>query len=130
VKLIRRARVVEPANPAWTTTLAMFYAGAVTDVFFAHQPGDGWTGGTSVVNNNGGLRLPFIAPLPTAEKLMEELETSTDAALIGGTGELLVEEMALLRLHGPSRPEMDSSAVFGKRLLERARDLESGKATK
>ncbi len=61
------------------------------EVFFARQPGDGFRRFAST-----GVHLSFNAPLPVAEKLMNELESSLDAALAGGTGELLVREMAEL----------------------------------
>jgi hypothetical protein len=123
--LIRRARAVEPGNPEWSACLAMVYARAVRDVFFARQPGDG-SRRFAGVGSSGGVRLRFNAALPMAEKLMMELESSADTALVGGTGELLVKEMSLLRRNGTDTPEMVDSAVFGRRLLERAQSLEPG----
>jgi hypothetical protein len=120
--LIRRARAVEPGNPKWSACLAMVYARSVRDV---REPGDGsrrFTGAGEYV----GVRLSFNASLSMAEKLMTELETSADAALVGGTGELLAKEMALLRQYGTDTPEMVGSTIFGRRLLERAQVLEPG----
>ena len=71
------------------------------------------------------MRLPAATPA-AAERMKNELETSKDASLIGVTGELLVEEIGLLRPPERDTPEMINSAGFGKRLLERARSLEPG----
>jgi hypothetical protein len=69
------------------------------------------------------MRLP-VATQAAAERMENELETSTDASLIGVTGQLLVEEIGLLRRPERDTPEMVNSADFGRRLLERARSLE------
>ena len=66
--------------------------------------------------------LPF-AGLELAEKLKSELETSSDAALVGVTGELLVEQLVFLGEQGQTQ-EVVKSTAFGKQLLERARRLD------
>jgi hypothetical protein len=121
--LVRRARAVEPGNPKWSACLAMVYSRAVRDVFFARQPVDSgrWFAG---IGNNCGVQLHVNLPLPMAEEMMMEVESSTDAALVGVTGELLVTEMSLLLHNGT--PEILNSAAFGRRLLERAQSLEPG----
>ncbi len=118
LRLVRQLRVLEPNNPEWTTWLAV-YARASRDVFFAHEPGSGSRGFAGRPN----LRSGFTTPLPLAEELKKELETSSDAALVGETGELLTSEAALL---GATRnaPEIAASDAFGKSLLKRARALE------
>ena len=122
-----RLRVLEPGKPEWTVNLAMVYARAVRDVFFARDPRDGRRAFTGSIKyrHTPVMRLTVATPA-AAERMEHELETSTDASLVGVTGELLVEEMGLLRRPERDTPEMVNSADFGKRLLERARSLEPG----
>jgi hypothetical protein len=68
------------------------------------------------------MRLPVAGP-ELAEKLKSELETSSDAALVGVTGELLVEQLVVLGEQDQT-PDVVKSAAFGKQLLERARRLD------
>ena len=68
------------------------------------------------------MRLPVAGP-QLAEKLKSELETSSDAALVGVTGELLVEQLAVLSEQDRTQDDV-KSAAFGKLLLERARRLD------
>ncbi len=124
LRLVRQARAVEPGNPEWTTWLASTYARAVRDVLFAHEPGTGSRSFTGAGRQRGSVWSGIQMPLPMAEHLMAELETSNDAALVEETGELLVEEMALLQRVGSETPEMAPSAAFGRSLLERARELD------
>jgi hypothetical protein len=119
LRLVRQLRVLEPNNSEWTTWLAAVYARASRDVFFAREPGSGSRSFTA----RPYLRLGFTTPLPMAEELKTELETSTEAALVGETGELLMSEAALLRTSGYT-PEMAASDAFGRSLLKRARALE------
>ncbi len=125
IRLMRRLKVLEPDKLEWTVNLAGVYARAVRDAFFARNPGDGGRAFTSSVKYRETplMRLP-VATQAAAERMVNELETSTDASLIGVTGELLVEAIALLSRHDGETPEMVSSADFGRRLLERARGLE------
>jgi hypothetical protein len=58
-----------------------------------------------------------------AAELKKELETSSDAALVGETGELLTSEAAFLTTTRTT-PEIAASDAFGKSLLKRARALE------
>jgi hypothetical protein len=70
------------------------------------------------------MRLPLAGP-DLAEKLKSELETSSDAALVGVTGELLVEQLGVLsKTPEVVTPEVVKSAAFGQQLLERARLLD------
>ena len=124
IRLMRRLRVLEPEKPEWTVSLARVYTRAVRDVFFARDPGNGRRMfASSMKYRETPMRLPVAAPAD-AERMKQELETSTDASLIGVTGELLVEETGRLREPGGDTPEMVNSTDFGKRLLERARSLE------
>jgi hypothetical protein len=119
LRLVRQLRVLEPNNSEWTTWLAAVYARASRDVFFAREPGSG----SRSVAGRPYLRLGFTTPLPMAEELKMELETSTDAALVGETGELLISAAALVET-SRSTPELAASDAFGKSLLKRARALE------
>jgi hypothetical protein len=56
--------------------------------------------------------------------LKTELETSSDAALVGVTGELLVEQLAVLRKQAQT-PEVVQIAAFRQQLVERARRLDA-----
>jgi hypothetical protein len=127
IRLMGRLRVLEPDKPEWTVNLAKVYARAVRDVFFARDPRNGRRVFTSSMKYReiSVMLLPIATPA-AAERMEHELETSTDATLIGVTGELLVEEIGLLRPRESDTPEMVNSADFGKRLLERARSLEPG----
>jgi hypothetical protein len=125
IRLMGRLRVLEPDKPEWTVNLAMVYARAVRDTFFAKGPRDGrrvFTGSMKY-RETPVMRLP-VATQSAAERMENELETSTDASLIGVTGQLLVEEIELLPRPERDTPEMVKSADFGRRLLERARRLE------
>jgi hypothetical protein len=125
LRLIGRARALEPANSVWTVNLAMMYARAVREVFYARDPAGGARSftGSRKYGSVRPMRLPS-ATLPLAETMMKELETSGDAELVGVTGELLVEEIHLIGRGGTETPEMASSAEFGRRLVERARSLD------
>jgi hypothetical protein len=125
IGLMRRLRALEPEKFDWTVNLAMMYAQAVRNVFFVRNPGDGRRAFafSKKYRETPMMRLPG-ATAAAAERMKNELETSTDASLIGVTGELLVEQVGLLSQHDAESPEMVNSADFGRRLLERARSLE------
>ena len=127
MRLMGRLRLLEPDKPEWTVNLAMVYAQAVRDAFFAQDPGNGRrvSTGSMKYRDMAIMRLPG-PPSAAAETMKGELERSTDAALIGVTGELLLEQIGLIRRHEADTPEMANSADFARRLLERARSLEPG----
>jgi hypothetical protein len=129
IRLMGRLRVLEPDKPGWTVNLAMVYVHAVRDVFYARDPSYGRMFPSSIkYRETPFMRLPTADPA-AAERMKNELETSTDASLVGVTGELLVqqaEKTGLLRRPERDTPEMVNSADFGRRLLERARSLEPG----
>jgi hypothetical protein len=127
IRVMGQLRVLEPDKPEWTVNLAMVYARSVRDAFFTRDPGNGRRSFTGSVKYRETplMRLPVATPA-AAERMQNELETSKDASLVGVTGELLVEEIGLLRPPARDTPEMVNSAEFGKRLLERARSLEPG----
>jgi hypothetical protein len=123
IPIMRQLRMLGPSNPVWTVNLASVYAQAVRDVFYASsrtQP----RGMAGPVRYRGiwWLRLPVAGP-ELAEKLKSEVETSSDAALVGTTGELLVEQLAILGEQDQTQAVV-KSAAFGKQLLERARRLD------
>ena len=123
IRVVRRLRMLEPSNPVWTVNLASVYARAVRDVFYASSPTQ-WRamGGPVRYRDMWQMRLPGAGP-ELAEKLKSQLETSSDAALLGVTGELLIEQLAVLGEQG-QMPYEAKSAAFGKQLLERARRMD------
>jgi hypothetical protein len=123
IRIVRRLRMLGPSNPVWTVNLANVYAGAVRDVFYASNPMQRRAmGGPVRYRDMWQMRLPVAGP-ELAKKLKSELETSSDAALVGVTGELLVEQLVALGEKDPT-PDLVKSAAFGKQLLERARRLD------
>jgi hypothetical protein len=126
LRLLARARYIEPGNRDWTVHLAEMYARSIRDVFYER---DGAVEprlfvGPVKYRNMWPMRLPS-APLQLAEKMMKDLETSAYAALVGETGEMLVEEVAVIIERGqPKTSEMTHSADVGRRLLERAHSLD------
>jgi hypothetical protein len=123
IRVVRRLRVLDPSNSVWTVNLASVYAQAVRDVFRATSPVQWWAqAGPVRYRETWHLRLP-AARRELAEKLKSELETSSDAALVGVTGELLIEQLAILSQHDQT-PDAVQSAAFGEQLLERARRLD------
>lgn len=123
IRAVRRLRMLEPSNRVWTVNLASVYAQAVRNVFHASSPTQRRAvAGPVRYRNIWQMLLPGAGP-ELAEKLKSELETSSDAALVGVTGELLVEQLLVLRERGQT-PEVVQSAAFGQQLLERARSLD------
>jgi hypothetical protein len=124
-RLIGRLRALEPGRSEWVVSLARLYERAVRDAAYARNPGDGNRGFASS-RKHRETRLLFMAGPDRAgsERMENELKTSNDVALVGTTGELLVEQVGLLG--GSDSPEMVYCMSFGKRLLERARSLEPG----
>ena len=123
IRVVRRLRMLGPSNPVWTVNLASVYAGAVRDVFYASSPTQLRAfAGPVRYRNMWQMRLPGVGP-ELAEELKSELETSSDAALVGVTGELLVEQLVVLREKGRT-PQVLKSAAFGQQLVERARRLD------
>jgi hypothetical protein len=123
IRIVQRLRMLGPSNPVWTVNLAIVYAQAVRDVFYASSPTERRTiPGTVRYRNVWHMWLPF-AGAELAEKLKSELETSTDAALVGVTGELLVEQPAVLSGQ-EQMSDVVKGAAFGRQLLERARRLD------
>jgi hypothetical protein len=126
LRLLARARYIEPGNRDWTVHLAEMYARSIRDVLYER---DGsveprFYVGPVKYRDMWPMRLPS-APLQLAEKMMKYLETSADAALLGETGEMLIEEVAVIIERGqPKTSEMTHSADFGRLLLERARSLD------
>jgi hypothetical protein len=123
IQVVRRLRILEPLNPVWTVNLASVYARAVRDVFYASSPVPrrGMFGPVRY-RDIWWMRLPVAGP-QLAEKLKSELEISSDAALVGVTGELLVEQLAVQNEQDQT-PDLVKGAAFGKQLLERARRLD------
>lgn len=123
IRVMRRLRRLDPSHPTWTVNLASMYAQAVRDVFYASNPVPrrGMRGPVRY-RDIWWLRVPVAGP-ELAEKLKSELETSYDAALVGVTGELLVEQLAV-QSEQDQTPDLVKGAAFGRQLLERARRLD------
>ena len=86
IPVVRRLRILEPSNPVWTVNLASVYARAVRDVFYASsRTRQRATAGRVRYRDMWQMRLPVAGP-QLAEKLKSELETSSDAALVGVNG--------------------------------------------
>jgi hypothetical protein len=118
--LVKRARTVEPNNPEWVNWLGSIYARAVRSSF---------AGGRQTVstaqNKDRDARFAFRLPLPESQLLKSELQTSTDAELVGAAGEALIYETSQLNGFGlVGNDELTASAEFGKSLLSRARELD------
>jgi len=123
IRVVQRLRMLGPSNPVWTVSLASVYARAVRDVFYAISPmARRAFGGPVRYRAMWQMRLPGAGP-ELAEKLKSELETSSDAALVGVTGELLVKQLVVLGEQEQTQ-EVVKSAAFGKQLLEQARRLD------
>jgi hypothetical protein len=123
IRVMWRLRILEPTNPVWTVNLATLYTQAVRDVFYASSPMQGRAmGGPVRYRDMWHMRLPVAGP-ELAGKLKSELETSSDAALVGVSGELLVEQLVVLSEQDRT-PDVVKSAAFGKQLLARARRLD------
>jgi hypothetical protein len=123
IRVLRRLRALGPSNSVWTVNLANVYARAVRDVLYASSPMQSRAMAGSIrYRSMWQMQLPFAGP-DLAKKLKSELETSSDAALVGATGELLVEQLAVLRKQDQTA-EIVKSAAFGQQLLERARLLD------
>jgi hypothetical protein len=123
IRIVQRLRVLGPSNPVWTVNLAGVYAYAVRGLFYASNPVQrGVIAGPVRYREVWQMRLPGAGP-KLANKLMRELETSHDAALVGVTGELLVEQFAVIGEQNRT-PDVVKSAEFGNHLLERARSLD------
>lgn len=119
LELVRRTRAAEPDNPEWVDWLAAIYATAVRS---------GFAGGRQLSRASSGktsFHTGFWLPLTQSELLKGELETSSDAALVGSTAEELLRETALLQNDPFSiGSEIQASEAFGKQLLLRAQELD------
>jgi hypothetical protein len=123
IPVLRRLRMLGPSNPVWTVNLASVYAWAVRDAFEASSPIKRRAiRGTVRYRDMWQMRLHHAGP-ELAEKLKNELESSSDSALVGVTGELLVEQLVVLSEQDQT-PDVVQGAAFGKQLLERARRLD------
>jgi beta-lactamase regulating signal transducer with metallopeptidase domain len=122
-ELIRRARRVDPDNPAWTDWLGVVYAYSVRSTFAGGRPRSGTAAGRKQ------FYPPLKLPLDQSVSLKTELEISLDVLLLGSTAESLLLETAQLKRHlitSVPDPELDASEIFGHQLLLRAQQLDPG----
>ena len=103
--LLKRARQVDPSNPEWTKRLADLMSGSIARWILSKE----WK---------------YVPPTEPAfaEAAKTELETSTDASLVGTVGEFLAS--------GPpgGLPPTRTQSDFAALLLQRAQSLDSDNA--
>ena len=117
--LLKRLRALEPQNPEWLDWQAEVYALAVRSSF-----ADG------IPRVRGMLakpaHFPFSLPVVECRLLKGELESSSDVALVGSTADVLLTEIAQLKIAvPPADSEIKASEAFAKQLQVRAQQLKS-----
>jgi hypothetical protein len=111
---------VQPDSAEWVNWLGQIYARAVRVTF---------AGGLQNIriftrpSQNGDPWLTFSLSPAESKSLMNELETSTDVALMTATGNALVNETPLLITRAADK-ELVESLAFGKWLLSRVGELD------
>jgi len=118
-ELLQRLRALEPQNPEWLDWQAEVYALAVRCSF-----ADG------IPRVRGTLakpaHFPFSLPVVECRLLKSELESSSDVALIGSTADVLLKEIAKLKIVVPvADSEILASEAFAKQLQVRVQQLKS-----
>jgi hypothetical protein len=117
--LLKRLRALEPQNPEWLDWQAEVYALAVRSSFADGSP-----------RVRGRLakpaHFPFSLPVVECRLLKGELESSSDVALVGSTADVLLTEIAQLKIAvPPADSEIKASEAFAKQLQVRAQQLKS-----
>jgi len=118
LQYVKAARQAEPGNAEWITWLAKTYADAIRWTYWDERSMMAFTGDTADYRH-----LPVRLPLPMCQSVRKEVETSTDAALIGAVGDMLIREARLLAREGNPATDVEQAARFGEALAERARAL-------
>jgi len=118
-ELLKRLRALEPQNPEWLDWQAEVYALAVRSSF-----ADG------ILRVRGMLakpaHFPFSLPVVECRLLKGELESSSDVALVGSTADVLLTEIAQLKIAvPPADSEIHASEAFARQLQVRAQQLKS-----
>jgi hypothetical protein len=120
-ELLKRVRALEPQNPEWLDWQAVVYATAVRSSFSDGRPRV--RAGSSVGKQTA--HFPFNLRLVESRLLKSELESSSDAALVGSTADALLSESALLKNRIAADPEIQASEAFARQLQLRAEQLKS-----
>jgi beta-lactamase regulating signal transducer with metallopeptidase domain len=123
--LLKRTRGAEPNNLEWTAWLAKTYEIAVRTSFAGGYPQIRQFRGSAEERE---MPPTFSLPLSEADMMKAELETATDAALVGTTGEMLIRECKLMMRDQGAVSEPARSAAFGEFLRQRAHALEPDNA--
>lgn len=120
LQYVKAARQAEPGNAEWITWLAKTYADAIRWTYWDEKSMMTFTGDAADYRN-----LPFKLPLPMCHNVKKEVETSTDAALVGAVGDMLIREARLLAQRGSSAPDVEQAARVGEAFADRARALQA-----
>jgi len=120
-ELLKRLRALEPQNPEWLDWLAEVYATAVRSSFANGNPRVRTVSSASKQT----VHFPVNLPLIESRLLKSELESSSDAALVGSTADALLSEIAVLKTRFAADPEIQASEAFAKELHLRAQQLRS-----
>ncbi len=105
-RLLKRGRELEPGEREWVQRLAMLYAAAVTTAL-ADNPGAG----------------PRIANPAFNQRVMAEMTSAMDPALLKAVGDNLARTATFRRQFRSDDVRLDQVQEFGERLLERSRNL-------
>jgi hypothetical protein len=117
--LLKRLRALEPQNPEWLDWQAEVYALAVRSTFADGSPR--FRGRVAKP-----AHFPFSLPVVECRLLKGELESSSDVALVGSTADVLLTEIAQLKIAvPPADSEIHASEAFARQLQVRAQQLKS-----
>ena len=119
MQYVKAARQAEPGNREWTTWLAKTYANGIRWTYW-----DGKSMMTFMSEVSDARNYPFMLPLPMCQEIKREVETSTDAALVGAVGEMLTREASLSEQEQVT-PDVEQIARFGEVLTKRAHMLQA-----
>lgn len=119
LQYVKAARQAEPGNSEWTRWLAKTYANGIRWTFWDEKSMMTFMNEVSDTRNS-----PFMLPLPMCQAVKREVETSTDAALVGAVGELLIREARLIEQEQVT-PDVQEAARFGDVLTKRAHVLQA-----
>ncbi len=119
LQYVKTARRADPGNSEWTTWLAKTYADAIRWTYWDGKSMMTFTGDAADYRN-----IPFLLTLPMCQNVKKEVETSSDAALVGAVGDMLIREAKLIEAEQVT-PDVAQIARFGETLVDRARTLKA-----
>jgi hypothetical protein len=126
-ELLRRLRALEPQNTEWLEWQADVYATAVRSSFADGTPQSRMWPRAGKSFHSGFFRLPAI----DNQLLKNELESSSDVALVESTADVLLDEIALLKKNAlnpetfGADPEIQATETLARQLKVRAQQLKS-----